>query len=64
MTFVYTKLSLEKLKKGGILKVLLDFPPAVEKIPENCRRQDLARVVCITQINKNKRYWQIILKKI
>jgi len=64
MTFVNTKLSLEKLKSGEFLEVLLDFPPAVENVPENCRRQNLAKVVRITPIKQNKSYWELIFEKI
>ena len=66
MTFVYTKLILEKLNSGDKLKVILDFPPAVENIPENCRRQDLAKLLKIKEIGKKDskdKIWQLILKK-
>ncbi|MFX1355974.1 MAG: sulfurtransferase TusA family protein [Promethearchaeota archaeon] len=64
MTFVYTKLKLEELQPGSILKVLLDFPPALKNIPESCKRQNLAEVIKIRELNKGKNEWLITLKKI
>jgi TusA-related sulfurtransferase len=64
MTFVYTKLALEEMNKGDIIEILLDFPPAVENIPESCKRQNLAEVLKIEKIGKNNNNWQLNLKKI
>jgi len=64
MTFVYTKLALEKMNEGEIIEVLLDFPPAVENIPDSCRRQGLAEVLKIKKINRNKKVWQLNLRKV
>lgn len=64
MTFVYTKLALEKMNEGEIIEVLLDFPPAVENIPDSCRRQGLAEVLEIKKIDINKKVWQLNLRKV
>ena len=40
MTFVYTKLKLEEMKSGELLKVMLDFPAAVDSVPANSKRQE------------------------
>ena len=64
MTFVYTKLALEKMNEGEIIEVLLDFPPAVENIPDSCRRQRLAEVLEIKKINRNKKVWRLNLRKV
>jgi len=64
MTFVYTKLALEKMNEGEIIEVLLDFPPAVENIPDSCRRQGLAEVLEIKKIDRNKKVWQLNLRKV
>lgn len=64
MTFVYTKLALEKMNEGEIIEVLLDFPPAVENIPDSCRRQGLAEVLEIKKINRNKKVWRLNLRKV
>ncbi len=63
MTFVYTKLTLEEMNEGEILEVLLDFPPAIDNIPDSCRRQDLAEVLEIKKIEKNKKVWLLFLRK-
>jgi len=64
MTFVYTKLNLEKMNKGEILDVLLDFPAAVENIPASCERQKLGEILEIKELNMEKRTWQIKITKI
>ncbi|MHA1343760.1 MAG: sulfurtransferase TusA family protein, partial [Promethearchaeota archaeon] len=64
MTFVYTKLELERLKEGDILNVLIDFSPALENIPESCRRQSLAKLIKIEEIQSNRKEWKLVLKKL
>ena len=64
MTFVYTKLTLEELDKGDILEVLLDFPAAVNNIPENCKRQSLAELLEIKELDSEKKVWCLKLKKL
>ena len=64
MTFVYTKLALEEMNEGEIIEVLLDFPPAIENIPESCRRQGLAEVLEIKKIDRIKKVWQLNLRKL
>ena len=64
MTFIYTKLTLEEMAKGEILEVLVDYIPAVENVPYSCKRQDLAEIVEIKEIDPYKKVWQLILKKI
>jgi len=64
MTFVYTKLNLEKMNKGEILEVILDFPAAVENIPASCERQKLGEILEIKELNIDKRTWQIRIKKL
>lgn len=64
MTFIYTKLALEEMDSNEILEVLLDFPAAIENVPDSCKRQDLAEVVDIKEIDGNKKTWLLILRKI
>lgn len=45
MTFVYTKLALENISRGKILKVTLDFPPAFTNVPRSVKIQNLGRVI-------------------
>ena len=64
MTFVLTKLALEALPKSHILEVLLDFPPALKNIPENCRQQGLAELLETNQIKPSNNEWLLKLKKL
>ncbi|MHA1803573.1 MAG: sulfurtransferase TusA family protein [Promethearchaeota archaeon] len=64
LTFVYTKLALEKMEKGDILEVILDFPPALKNIPNSCMRQDLAELIEIKKLNSDDKTWKLILKKL
>lgn len=64
MTFVYTKIALEKLEEGDILEVMLDFTPALKNIPDSCTRQKLAETLEIIQVNNEKETWILRLKKI
>lgn len=64
MTFVYTKLNLEKMKKGEILEVMLDFPAAVENIPASCKRQNIGEILEINELNLEKKTWLLKIKKI
>jgi len=64
MTFVYTKLNLEKLNKGDILEVLLDFLPAVKNVPENCKRQNLAELLEVKEVDPDEDTWLLKLKKL
>ncbi|MFX1320480.1 MAG: sulfurtransferase TusA family protein [Promethearchaeota archaeon] len=64
MTFVYTKLKLEELDRGDILEVLLDFPAALKNIPENCKRQSLAELLEIKELDSEKDVWLMKLKKL
>ena len=64
MTFVYTKLALEELNKGDILEVELNFRPAIKNVPENCKRQSLAELVEVREINKTAEIYELVLKKL
>lgn len=64
MTFIYTKLTLEEMDKGEVLEVLVDYLPAVENVPYSCKRQDLAEVLEIKEIDANRKVWQLNLRKI
>lgn len=64
MTFVYTKLALEKLEEGEILEVVLDYTPALKNIPDSCARQKLAELLEIRHINNEKEAWMLRLKRI
>lgn len=64
MTFVYTKLTLEKMKAGEILEVTLDFPAAIKNVPTSVKRQKLGDILGIETLNNEKKTWIITVKKI
>jgi len=64
MTFVYTKLALEKMNSGDLLEITLDFPAAVENVPNSCKRQNLGELLEIKTSDDNKKEWVLIIKKI
>ena len=64
MTFVYTKLTLEKMNTGEILEVTLDFPAAIENVPASVKRQKLGDILDIEILNNEKKTWILTIKKI
>ncbi len=64
MTFVYTKLTLEKMNSGEILEVTLDFPAAAKNVPTSCKRQNLGELIDIKNIDNEKKVWILTIKKI
>lgn len=63
MTFVYTKLQLEKMKAGELLEIILDFPAAVKNVPDNCKRQGIGELINIQTLD-DKKEWILLIKKI
>jgi TusA-related sulfurtransferase len=63
MTFVYTKLQLEKMKTGELLEIILDFPAAVKNVPDNCKRQGIGELIDIKSFD-DKKEWILLIKKI
>jgi TusA-related sulfurtransferase len=64
MTFVYTKLTLEKMKSDEILEVTLDFPAAVENVPASCKRQNIGKLLNVKNVDNEKDVWILTIKKI
>jgi len=64
MTYVYTKLKLEKMAIGEILEVILDFPAAVDNIPKSAKQQKLGETLDINEIDQDRHIWQLIIKRI
>ncbi len=57
MTFVYTKLALEKLQPGQVLKVILDYPPAFKNVPNSVTTQALGEVIAKRKEGEAKAFW-------
>jgi tRNA 2-thiouridine synthesizing protein A len=64
MTFVYTKLALEELDKGDLIEVELNFRPAIKNVPENCKRQGLAELIEVREIDKKADIYELVLKRL
>ena len=64
MTFVYTKLKLEEMKSGELLRVMLDFPAAIDSVPANCKRQKIGETLEIETLDTEKKTWKLLIRKI
>lgn len=45
MTFVFTKLALERASPGDVVRVILDYPPSFENVPRSVEIQRLGTVI-------------------
>lgn len=59
-TFVRSKLTLEEMEPGQILKVIVDHEPATRNVPRSMENEG-NEVLDISKINDTD--WQIIIKK-
>ncbi|NOY53798.1 MAG: sulfurtransferase TusA family protein [Deltaproteobacteria bacterium] len=59
-TFVKTKLALETLSAGEILRIIVDHQPATENVPRSLRGEG-HEVLEVSAVNETD--WQIIAKK-
>ena len=65
MTFVYTKINLEKMKSGELIDITLDFPPALKNIPNSCETQKLAKLISVQKLsNTEKKEWIMRLERL
>lgn len=60
-TFVKSKLIIEQMKKGEILKVILDYKPSVENVPKSMQMEG-QEVISVNQIGDN--LWEVIVRKV
>ena len=62
-TFVYTKIKLEDMaySGGGVLKVLLDHPPAVENIPRSLKEEKIKYEV-LSIVNTSGNNYEVLIK--
>lgn len=59
-TFVKSKLALEKMEKGQILRVIVDYEPAIRNVPRSMEEQG-HKVLSINKINDTD--YEIIVEK-
>lgn len=59
-TFVKSKLAIEEMEKGQVLRVIVDHLPALKNVPRSMENEE-NEVLDISQINGTD--WQIVIKK-
>ncbi|RLJ71215.1 TusA-related sulfurtransferase [Hydrogenivirga caldilitoris] len=59
-TFVKSKLVLEQMDEGEVLRVLIDYEPSAENVPKSMREEG-QDVIAVNKIGEN--LWEIIVRK-
>ncbi|MFP3254527.1 MAG: sulfurtransferase TusA family protein [Hydrogenobaculum sp.] len=59
-TFVKSKLVLETMEKGEVLRVIVDYEPSAVSVPKSMRDEG-QEVLATNKIGDNK--WEIIVRK-
>lgn len=59
-TFVKSKLALEQMETGQVLRVIVDYRPSAESVPKSMKEEG-QEVLCVNQISENT--WEIFIKK-
>ncbi len=59
-TFVKSKLVLEEMEAGQVLRVIVDYPPAAENVPRSVAMQG-DEILEVRQINPTE--WAITIRK-
>ncbi|MHA1776523.1 MAG: sulfurtransferase TusA family protein [Promethearchaeota archaeon] len=57
MTFVYTKVTLEEMSPGDLLRVILDFRSAFTNVPKNVVKQKLGKIIHEIEQDNVKTIW-------
>lgn len=60
-TFVKSKLALEEMQVGQVLRVLVDYPPSVESVPKSMREEG-QEVLSVSKVGDNT--WEILVRKV
>jgi len=59
-TFVKSKLVLEQMKEGEVLRVLIDYEPSAENVPKSMKEEG-QEVISVNKIGEN--LWEILVRK-
>ncbi len=59
-TFVKSKLALEEMEDGEVLKVIVDYPPATENVPRSLEKEG-NDILSVEKVGE--KIWEIIVKK-
>jgi TusA-related sulfurtransferase len=60
-TFVKSKLIIEQMDKGQVLRVILDYKPSVENVPKSMEMEG-QEVLAVNQISEN--LWEVLVRKV
>ncbi|MEJ5172115.1 MAG: sulfurtransferase TusA family protein [Hydrogenothermaceae bacterium] len=60
-TFVKSKLIMEQMDVGEVLRVILDYKPSVENVPKSFQMEG-QEVLAINQIGDN--LWEVLVRKV
>ncbi|WP_457639441.1 sulfurtransferase TusA family protein [Persephonella sp.] len=60
-TFVKSKLIIEQMAPGEVLRVILDYKPSVENVPKSMKEEG-QEVLAVNQIDNN--LWEVIVRKV
>ncbi len=60
-TFVKSKLIIEQMDKGQVLRVILDYKPSVENVPKSMEMEG-QEVLAVNQIDEN--LWEVLVRKV
>lgn len=60
-TFVKSKLIIEQMEPGQVLKVILDYKPSVENVPKSMKEEG-QEVLDIKQVGEN--LWEVVVRKV
>lgn len=59
-TFVKSKLVLEQMKEGEVLRVIVDYEPSAENVPKSMREEG-QEVLAVNRIDGG--LWEILVRK-
>ncbi len=59
-TFVKSKLALEEMEEGEVLKVIVDYPPATENVPRSLEKEG-NEIISVKKVGE--RLWEIVVRK-
>ncbi|MEZ0322805.1 MAG: sulfurtransferase TusA family protein [Hydrogenothermaceae bacterium] len=60
-TFVKSKLIIEQMNIGEVLRVILDYKPSVENVPKSFQMEG-QEVIAVNQIGDN--LWEVLVRKV
>ncbi|MFQ5559756.1 MAG: sulfurtransferase TusA family protein [Nitrospinota bacterium] len=59
-TFVRSKLKLEEMETGDVLKIIIDHPPAVKNVPDSIT-SDGHKILKVNEVGTSE--WEIFVEK-